>query len=396
MTRRWRSWLLLLFVLPLVASAPVARDLPHDAYIWQQRWTQALGTSIDGAKDLVRAWRVLAARADPSGVLRPVEPDWGELTASRRPVVLVIRIDGQLERWDQAALRDAILARLASVPLPVAGVEIDHDCPTARLPAYAALLAELRRVLPPAIGLSITALPTWTAAAALPAVLAPLTEVVLQVHAIQSPRAGLFDPAQARRWIDAFDGVAGRPFRVALPAYGARVSWSGDGRLLAVESERPMLAGGEAASELVASPTSVAALLRGLQADPPAHLAGIVWFRLPAAGDRRAWSLATWRAVVRGLPLATTTTPEIVDGDIPGLHHVLLANDSDADVALPQAVALPPACALADGANAYGLDRTPAGSVLHRRQAGLLHGHTSQLIGWIRCDPPPETLHVTP
>ena len=126
MTRRWRSWLLLLFVLPLVASAPVARDLPHDAYIWQQRWTQALGTSIDGAKDLVRAWRVLAARADPSGVLRPVEPDWGELTASRRPVVLVIRIDGQLERWDQAALRDAILARLASVPLPTFSGNLDN------------------------------------------------------------------------------------------------------------------------------------------------------------------------------------------------------------------------------------------------------------------------------
>ncbi|MDR3538769.1 MAG: DUF3142 domain-containing protein [Acetobacteraceae bacterium] len=397
MTCRWPKWLLLLLSLfPLTASAPTARGLPHDAYVWQQHWTPALAAAVDGAGDLVRAWRVLGARADRSGILRTIEPDWAALAASGRPVVLVVRLDGQLDHWDQAALRDAVLARVRAAPLPLAGLEVDHDCPTARLADYAALLADLRTGLPAAMALSITALPTWTGSPGLPAVLQPLTEIVLQVHAVQSPRAGLFAPAQARRWIDAFDRRTTRPFRVALPTYGTRVSWADDGRLLAVESERPTLAGGGSASELIAAPRDVAALLRDLQADPPAHLAGIAWFRLPTTEDRRTWSLATWRAVVQGRTPTAAATPEVVAGDLPGLHHVLLANDGEIDVTLPAAVTLPAGCAVADGANAYGLERTAGGLVLQRRQAGLLHGHARELIGWMRCDAAPEGLHVSP
>ncbi|MGZ6228907.1 MAG: hypothetical protein ACXWNE_12305, partial [Candidatus Binataceae bacterium] len=41
-----------------------------------------------------------------------------------------------------------------------------------------------------------------------------------------------------------------KPFRVALPAYGSRVSWREDGSLLAIEGEMPLLAGGSSAIEL--------------------------------------------------------------------------------------------------------------------------------------------------
>lgn len=395
MTRRWPRWLLLLVCLVIVsASATSARRLPHDAYVWQQRWTPALAVSLGDASDLVRAWRVLAAHVDRQGALRVVEPDWARLAATGRPVVLVVRIDGQLDRWDPANLRDLVLARVRTAPQSIAGLEIDHDCATARLPAYAAFLADLRTALPPSLALSITLLPTWLGDAALDAVLAPLTEAVLQVHAVESPRTGLFDAARARRWVDALDRRTALPFRVALPAYGTRVTWGPDGRLLAVESERPALAGGDAASELIAPPAAVAALLGDLQTRTPAHLAGIAWFRLPTADDRRAWSLATWRAVVQERPLAATITPQVVAGDVPGLYHLLLANDGETDVPLPASVTLPAACVIADGSNAYGLERTGAGATLRRRQAGLLRGHTRQLVGWMRCDPAPETLHV--
>ena len=46
-----------------------------------------------------------------------------------------------------------------------------------------------------------------------------VSEIVLQVHAVDDPRRGLFDPEQAERWVRGFALRAGRPFRVALPAY---------------------------------------------------------------------------------------------------------------------------------------------------------------------------------
>lgn len=396
MTHRWLRWLLLALSLAcLSASAAPGSRLPQDAYVWQQRWTPAVGRAVTESADLVRAWRVLAARSDAHGGLRPIQPDWDRLLATGRPVILVVRIDGRAEDWDSPSVRDAILARLHAAPLPIAGVEIDHDCATARLPAYAALLADLHASLPQQVALSITALPTWLESPAFDTLLPSVDEVVLQVHAVLSPRAGLFDPHLARRWIDALDRRTNRPFRVALPAYGTRVTWDADGRLLTVESERPLLAGGDAAQELVASPAAVASLLRDLHSDPPRHLAGVVWFRLPTTGDRRAWSPATWRAVAEGRRLdASTAAPLVIDADIPGLHHVLLANDGDLDVPLPGAVALPADCALADGINAYGLERAADHLVLRRREPGLLRAHARQPIGWARCDLTAETVHV--
>jgi len=48
--------------------------------------------------------------------------------------------------------------------VPVAGVEIDHDCATARLSAYARFLSILRARLDRTVPLSITALPAWLSA----------------------------------------------------------------------------------------------------------------------------------------------------------------------------------------------------------------------------------------
>ena len=66
---------------------------------------------------------------------------------------------------------------------------------------------------------------------------------------VQSPRAGLFNADQARRWIQELSRRADKPFRVALPAYGVRVTRHEDGSMLAVESEEPILAGGYSSSK---------------------------------------------------------------------------------------------------------------------------------------------------
>jgi len=333
----------------------------------------------------IRAWRVLAAQTDAGGRLQFFSPDRMTLAATARPVVLVVRIDGQLAHWDEAMLLNQVLAlRERWRGMAVAGVEIDHDCATARLPAYTQFLVRLKKELGD-LPLTITALPTWLDSPALDDLLAVPDEAVLQVHAVQSPHAGLFDPVLATEWIRRFSLRTRRPFRLALPTYASRVSFDADGRVLGAESEVPNLAGGVAFSELAASPDVVAAFVHGLRQRPPAHLVGLVWFRLPTGEDVRAWSLPTWRAVVGGLPLSSRLSVRVRAGTVAGTLDVILRNDGDTDAALPATVRLPADCRLADGVNGYVLATSTDGSVLRKQQDVWLPPRRERAVGWVRC-----------
>jgi hypothetical protein len=340
------------------------RVLPHDAYIWQRRWTPALVDAMRQSTDIVHAWRVLLAESEAQGHLRTTAPDWTALDATAHPIVVVIRIDGRLADWDESAILAEIRSVLAhAIPrgAKVTGIEIDYDCATARLGAYAEFLARLRPHLANGLTLSITVLPAWMSSRQLDALLAHTDEAV-QVHAVQNPRTGLFDPSFALKWIRAFGRLTPRPFRAALPAYGVRISWRSDGTVLAVESEVPVLAGGFRRSELVAQPLEVAQVLRALQSDPPSNLLGVAWFRLPSANDARAWSVSTWRSVIRGSDEQASIKVLIEKTDTPGLNNVVLVNDGEVDANLPRAVTLPSACTLADAINGYTIERDRAGS----------------------------------
>jgi hypothetical protein len=391
-TMRRRARILVLALLPLLltgAAGPGGRPLPHDAYVWQRQWTPALRDALAAAAPLVRQWRVLAAETDTGGRLQSFAIDPAALAG--RPAAPVVRIDGRLARLDGDELIEGIAAlvgRWRAAGLAPAALEIDHDCGSAALAAYAEFLARLRRRLP-GLRLAITALPAWPAGGARERLFDQADEIVLQVHAVEDPRRGLFDPQRARRWIDAL-AREGRPFRVALPTYGSRVSWRADGRLMAVVSERPLLAGGAEARELIAAPAAVAALLEDLARDPPAGLRGIAWFRLPTAEDRRSWSLDTWRAVIGGaLPPGLVTLS--AEADPAGFTRLALVNDGAVDAELPLRIDLPPGCADADGINGYALGRDGSRPFLVRQQAGLLPGHQRQPIGWIRCALPEES-----
>lgn len=386
------------FAFVLLSGASVSRRaLPQDAYIWQRKWTPALRVALTKSSDLVRAWRVLAAYSDDGGRLQAVAVDWKALKNSGRPVIAVVRINGQLARYNDDQLLsdlDRLLSRWRQMGAPIAGLEIDHDCGVARLAAYAQFLARVRASLDPKIPLSITALPAWLSSPALDAVFTPASEVVLQVHMVQNPRAGLFDADQARRWIEDISHRTDKPFRVALPAYGVRVTRREDGSMLAVESEEPLLAGGYSSSELVVSPEKVSGLLRDLERDPHATLAGIVWFRLPVAGDVRAWSPETWRAVVMGKPLRPRVEAIVEKSAIPGMNNIVLINNGAVDGGLPPRIDLPASCTIADGINGYTLAHSQSGLSIERQQDGLLPGHQRRLIGWMRCTPAEVTIHA--
>lgn len=403
--------LLLLGVVGLSGSTPQLRTttepLAHDAYIWQRAWTPPVIAAVRGSADLVRAWRVLLAEADRSGRWADVAVPWKDLAGAGRPVVAVVRIDGRLDEARIGALVDQIVARVARASGAAAaagsgnaltGLEIDYDCPTAKLATYARLLAGLRSRLPRPLALSITALPTWLNSRALESLAPPVDEIVLQVHAVEDPRRGLFDPARAEGWVREFGRRMGRPFRVALPVYDVRVSWHSDGRLASVEGEAPLLNGARDGAVLGAAPETILRFLNRLSVAAPQGLVGIAWFRLPTDADRRAWSLATWRAVIGGALPPRQIGASLVPTERADLWSVALSNDGATDAPLPRQVRLDKACSLADGANGFRL-RTAGASgdrplILEAAGGGRLRAHRTRVIGWARCTQPRSELDV--
>ncbi|EJM13570.1 Protein of unknown function (DUF3142), partial [Pseudomonas sp. GM21] len=262
-----------------------APPLDQQLYIWQRQWTPAHDAALRDSRADFSTLRVLALQAFPQAGWHRARIDPGLLKRDGRPLIAVIRLDGQLKSLDQdemTAQIQQVLSDWQGQGLTLTGVEIDHDAGNARLPAYRAFLAHLRGDLPSTLPLSITALPAWLDSPELPALLSTVDSSVLQVHAVSDPRRGLFDPTQARQWARRWSRVTTKPFYLALPAYGVALLPSAGGAPV-VESEVPVGRSGER-RELLADPLQLSTLAAELRADPPAHLAGLIWFRLPLAG----------------------------------------------------------------------------------------------------------------
>jgi hypothetical protein len=381
----------LLCVIGLSGSVPqiraTAAPLPHDAYVWQRAWTPPVISSVSRSSDVIRAWRLLLAEADASGRWATVNIPWSDVQATKKPVIGVIRIDGRLDEARISAMLDQVMARIDPVSAALAGVEIDYDCPTSKLATYARFLAALRSRLAPSLKLSITALPTWMTSSQLEPLTRDLDEIVLQVHAVDDPRRGLFDPDQAERWVRDFGRRIHRPFRVALPAYDVRVTWRPDGRLASVEGEMPLRAG--KGGELLASaPEAVLKFLNAMRRGAPDGLVGVAWFRLPTDADSRAWSLKTWRAVIAGDLPPVRLSAALVPAERSDLWTVTLSNDGPVDAPLPRQVRLDPTCEMADGANGFRLVSAARPLVLEAAGNDRLRANRKRIIGWARCAEP--------
>lgn len=378
----------LLLILLLAAGLTRAASSPafeHDAYVWQRRWTPELAQAVADAADVFVAYRVLVGEINARAALA-VNIDWSALARAQRPVVLVLRIPGAAPSVDLDAaatlLRDAHAAA-RSAQVAVAGIEIDHDCARSQLPAYARLLRELRaRTKAPAW--SITALPDWLHSTALREVLAAVDTSVLQVHAVAKPGAGLFDAAQALRWIRAWAQVSPKPFRVALPAYGTRVTQDRDGRILAIDSDAATMPVFDAAArELVVDPRRVAVVLQRLRAAPPPRFDGIAWFRLPLGTDRRAWSIDTLRAVAAGESMDRPVRVERVAIAAGPNFDLVLRNDQRIDLLAPRTITVPGHCRSGEGVAGYVFDAARAS--FESNTPPLLKPGASRTIGWMQC-----------
>ena len=382
-----------------LSSVPSSAVPTSGVYIWQRVWMPAHIAALHDSKTLFSELRVLAAQQHPREGWVVAHVDLDALKSDARAVRPVIRLDGRLPTLNADAIatsaRDTILAwRAAGVQ--VDGVEIDFDCASSRLADYAKLLTAIKKKLPKDAGLSITALPAWIGAAGLASVLAQSDEAVLQVHAVSDPRHGLFDPKQARRWIDAFAKATSKPFRVALPAYGSALVLDAQGHQVGVESEAPMAEPGERL-ELFSDPRAVAELLRTLNQAPPPNLRGYLWFRLPLPGDRRAWPLATIDAVIGGQELRSAWTPEIGDGGN-GAFDISVRNSGNLEAALPASVEIGGAgCNDADALPGYRIERANGAPRFVRETDKTLPATQTRPLGWVRCTHlTPGDVHVHP
>jgi hypothetical protein len=380
-------WITLLMSLALFSGCERqdAPPLDQQLYVWQRQWTSDHDVALRDSHLDFSALRVLALQAFPQAGWSRARIDPALLKRDGRPLIAVIRLDGQLKSLAQDEITTQIQQLISdwqALGLNLCGVEIDHDAGNTRLPAYREFLQHLRAHLPASLPLSITALPAWLDSRELPALLSTVDSSVLQVHAVSDPRRGLFDPAQALQWAKAWSLVTSKPFYLALPAYGVALLPSAGGAPI-VESEIRLEREGQR-QELLADPLQLSQLSAQLRAAPPAHLVGLIWFRLPLANDRRAWSLMTLRAVVRGDALSSRLVLKLSAQE--GLHDISLINEGNLDSAWPERVTLAVrGCEGADALAGYALQQGLDLLTFTRLHEGRIAAGGQRAIGWARC-----------
>jgi hypothetical protein len=392
-------WWALLFPMLMLSGCGQSESPPLDQqlYIWQRQWTPDHKHALRDSRADFSTLRVLALQSFPQAGWSRARIDPDLLRQDGRPLIAVIRLDGQLKSLDPhdvTAQVQQLINDWQRQGLTLAGVEIDHDAGIARLPDYRRLLTELREVLPASMPLSITALPAWLNSSELPALLSVVDSSVLQVHAVSDPQKGLFHVEQAKKWTQAWSRITLKPFYVALPAYGVALLPASNGRPV-VESEVPIERDGER-RELLADPQQLRDLALALRDNPPAHLAGLIWFRLPLANDRRAWSLTTLRAVARGEVLESQLGLQVTEHE--GLFDISLVNRGNLDSPWPARLTLgASACDGADALAGYALQQTQDLLTFSRLRNGRIAADGQRAIGWARCSKIDQgALHVDP
>ncbi|KEY59191.1 DUF3142 domain-containing protein [Serratia sp. DD3] len=392
-----KRWLVIAILLLLMLAAwfssrqPAINSSPtwdQQVYIWQRVWTPQHGDALVASHDLFSNLRVLGLQVHPQEGMRKIAVNTRLLKQDGRPLWLVVRLDGQLQQLDEATIYpqlQQLLQQWQTAGLQVVGVEIDHDAATARLPAYQHFLQQLRQQLPSSLQLGITALPTWLSSPALSGVLQQVDSSVLQLHAVLSPEQGLFDGQQALGWVGQYARISGKPFRVALPTYGMGLIGF-DAQGAQVESESTQHVAGNL-QELSVAPQQIADFLQQLIPLSPKHLRGIIWFRLPLASDRRAWSMETLRAVITQQPLTVNWQVEFLpQPQQNGLYDLNIQNNGPVDAPLPREVHIQAeGCLAADAVGNYQLATSSQQPRFVRIRSEQLRAGQSRPLGWLRC-----------
>lgn len=397
---------------PPVSDAP----LTQEAYVWQRAHTDAVASAVRTHASAFTHLVVLAAeiswQQNHAQIVRVPFAASTDALKSAPSLGLALRINAYAGSFaaDASATRElttlasSLLDDARSAGLTITEFQIDFDASERRLADYRQWLDAFRPIVAPA-RLTFTALPSWLKHRRDFAALATAADdYVLQVHSLTRPSspddpAPLCDPEAARRAV-ADAARFNRPFRVALPTYGYRLAFDPQGRFFALSAEGPAppWPAGTIIRELESDPAALSALVSDLQRLHPAALTGIIWYRLPIAGDRLNWSWPTLNAVMRGETPSARIVLEAAR-NASGLVEYFAVNTGTAPFtgAFAATVTWTGATRLAaDTLPPFVLENETVTS--HRLAAPSLRlaPGARQPAGWLRLDQSPASLHVSP
>ncbi len=392
---------------------PVHGPLRQEAYVWQRDWSPAVREAVGQAKDF-SSLVVLAAEVDlsqraPRVVRVPLDAE--ALKGYGKPVGVAVRVltfpglfadKPEAVRFLQGLVRD-VAAEARAKGIALAEIQIDYDCPAARLKDYRDLLASLKPAAAP-VPLTFTVLPVWLNQKYTFQKLSEAADgYVLQVHSLEPPDdpgpgdIELTKPRAARYWVEEAAEFE-RPFRVALPTYSYQAAYDARGKLLGLLAEGPLVTFDPRVTIHTArsDPAAMADLIRGWNRARPRQLTGILWYRLPVAGDRNNWTWPTLRAVMAGrAPQAQVKA--VARKPQPGLVEIDLVNEGEANSPLPATVQVrwkDDSFLAADGLAGFGLRREGAREIRLEwpgRPAGAaLHPGERRMVAWLRFSAPTE------
>jgi hypothetical protein len=369
----------------------------------------AIGQARDFASLVVLAAEVDLRQRAPQVVRVPLDAE--ALKGYGKPVGAALRVhtfpgrfadDPKMVQHLQALVRD-VAAEARAKGIALAEIQMDYDCPESKLEDYRGLLTSLKPAAAP-VPLTFTALPVWLRQRyAFRKLIEAADGYVLQVHSLKPPEETgkgdivLTEPEAARYNVEDAARFE-HPFRVALPTYGYQAAYDAQGKLLGLLAEGPLMTFDESITIRTArsDPAAMAGLVRGWTQAHPKELTGILWYRLPVAGDRLNWTWPTLRAVMvgrapQGQVRAVPRKPES------GLVEIDLVNEGEAEAPWPATVQVrwkDDSFLAADGLTSYRLRREGAREIrLERpgRAAGTaLRPGERRVVAWLRFKVPTE------
>ena len=365
----------------------LASGWDQQVYVWQRVWTPQHADALTHSRDVFGALRVLALQVHPREGWREIPADLSLLKQDGRPLWLVARLDGQLPQLDQKPLssgcwRSPSAGRRPGYPSPASRSIMTPPPPACR--TTNAFYSGCANGCPP---LCNSASPPCRPGSARPTCPAycnrPTVPSCRCTRCSRRSRGCLTAPGTAL--VRQYAAVTPKPFRVALPAYGmALLGFDAQGAQ--VESESSLRVAGNG-RELTVAPQQIADFLQMLAQQTPPRLRGIIWFRLPLADDRRAWSLATLRAVIERRPLNVEWQVKFrPQPQQNGLYDLIIQNNGPVDAPLPQEVLIrADDCLAADAVGNYRLESAPQRQRFIRISGDQLRAGQSRPLGWLRC-----------
>lgn len=325
----------------------IRASVPNEAYVWQRGWTPSVSAAIVRSTPHLAGFVVLGAEVsfqqNHPKVARS-EINYSTLRDTKLPVGIALRVGPCNGPFGSDAQPTSILTGLAAAlvteakaaNVPLKELQLDFDCAESKLDGYRVWVEAIRRRIAP-VPLTITALPCWLGRSEFASLAAASDGYVLQVHSLERPAGPatpmtLCDPSNAMRVVQRAESF-GIPFRVALPTYGYVAGFDQTGKLLGLSAEGPLLTWPASTKlrEVRAQPTEMARLVQTWTKEHPAHLRGILWYRLPTDGDRLNWSWPTLASVMKGKIPHPRVRSEIRRPER-RLHEIVLINDGDADM----------------------------------------------------------------